>query len=125
MKQMKHWQDPVSALLGAWLIVSPWIVGFADSTLVVANFLVVGALLVAAGVGAILVPKAWEEWVEVALGVWLIASPWLLGFADQPAPMQNALFSGLAVTVLALWVLGTDDEYGGWLHRLVGPVEGR
>jgi hypothetical protein len=24
------------------------------------------------------------------------------------------------VVILALWVLGTDDEYGGWLHRLVG-----
>jgi hypothetical protein len=120
MKQMKHWQDPVNALLGAWLIVSPWVIGVADSPLVVANFLVVGVLLVATAVGAILVPKAWEEWVEVALGVWLIASPWLLGFAGQQAALQNALFSGLVVTILALWVLGTDDEYGGWLHRLVG-----
>ena len=120
MKQMKHWQDPVNALLGAWLIVSPWVIGVADSPLVVANFLVVGVLLVATAVGAILVPKAWEEWVEVALGVWLIASPWLLGFAVQQVALQNALFTGLAVTVLALWVLGTDDEYGGWLHRLVG-----
>jgi hypothetical protein len=71
-------------------------------------------------VGAILVPQAWEEWVEVAIGVWLIASPWLLGFSDMQAPLQNALFTGLAVTVLSLWVLGTDDDYGGWLHRLVG-----
>jgi hypothetical protein len=36
------------------------------------------------------------------------------------AATQNALFCGLAVTVLALWVLGTEDAYGGWLHRLVG-----
>jgi hypothetical protein len=120
MTQMKHWQDPVIALLGAWLILSPWAVGFAGSLLPMANFVVVGVLLVAAGVGAILVPKAWEEWVEVALGVWLIASPWLLGFAEMQMPMQNALFTGLAVLVLSLWVLGTDDEYGGWLHRLVG-----
>jgi hypothetical protein len=119
-KRMKHWQDPVNALLGAWLVLSPWAVGFADSTAATANAVLVGALLVAAALGAILVPKAWEEWVEVALGVWLIASPWLLGFAGIQAPMQNAIFSGLAVTILALWVLGTDDEYGGWLHRLVG-----
>lgn len=120
MKQMKHWQDPVNALLGAWLILSPWAVGFTDNTFAMANAVVVGVLLIAAAVGAILVPKAWEEWVEVALGVWLIASPWLLGFTGVPAALQNALFSGIAVTVLALWVLGTDDEYGGWLHRLVG-----
>ena len=120
MKQMKHWQDPVNALLGAWLILSPWVVGFADERIAMFNFVAVGVLLIAAAIGAIVVPKAWEEWVEVALGVWLMASPWLLGFAGNMVAMQNALFCGLLVTVLALWVLGTDDEYGGWLHRLVG-----
>ena len=119
-KRMKHWQDPVNALLGAWLILSPWVVGFADERIGVFNFVAVGVLLIAAAIGAIVVPKAWEEWVEVALGVWLMASPWLLGFAGNMVAMQNALFCGLLVTVLALWVLGTDDEYGGWLHRLVG-----
>jgi hypothetical protein len=120
MKQMKHWQDPVNALLGAWIVLSPWVVGYADERTAMANALVSGALLVAAAIGAVVVPKAWEEWVEVAIGVWLMASPWALGFAGHMAAMQNALFCGLAVTVLALWVLGTDDEYGGWLHRLVG-----
>jgi hypothetical protein len=28
MKQVKHWQDPVNAVLGVWLIVSPWVLGF-------------------------------------------------------------------------------------------------
>jgi hypothetical protein len=120
MKQMKHWQDPVNAVLGAWLILSPWVVGFANETIAAANFVVVGALLVATAVGAMVVPKAWEEWVEVALGTWLVASPWLLGFAASAMALQNALLVGLAVVILALWVLGTDDEYGGWLHRLVG-----
>lgn len=120
MKQVKHWQDPVNALLGAWLILSPWVMGFADEVTATANFLVVGALLVATAVGAMVVPKAWEEWAEVAAGVWLMASPWVLGFAGSALAVQNALFVGLAVTVLALWVLGTDDEYGGWWHRLVG-----
>ena len=119
-KRMKHWQDPVNALLGAWLFLSPWVVGFADERIAMFNFVAVGVLLIAAAIGAIVVPKAWEEWVEVALGVWLMASPWLLGFAGNMVAMQNALFCGLLVTVLALWVLGTDDEYGGWLHRLVG-----
>lgn len=120
MKQMKHWQDPVNGLLGAWLILSPWAVGFQGNTLAMANFVAVGALLLAVALGAIFVPRAWEEWVETALGLWLVASPWLLGFAGIQPALQNAIFSGLVVTVLALWVLGTDDEYGGWLHRLVG-----
>ena len=30
MKYMKHWQDPINVLLGAWLAVSPWVLGFQD-----------------------------------------------------------------------------------------------
>ena len=120
MKQVRHWQDPVNALLGTWLILSPWAIGFADDRIVTANFVLVGVLLVAAAIGAIIVPKAWEEWLEVALGAWLIASPWVLGFAGALMPMQNALFSGLLVVILALWVLGSDEEYSAWWNRLVG-----
>ena len=120
MRQMKHWQDPVNALLGAWLILSPWLLGFAGDIAPAASFVGVGVLLLASAVGAILVPKAWEEWTAVALGVVLMASPWILGFAGIQAATQNAIFSGLVITTLSLWVLGTDDEYGGWLHRLVG-----
>ena len=36
----------------------------------------------------------WEDWVGVGLGVWLLASPWVLGFSDQSAPMMNALIMG-------------------------------
>ena len=120
MKQMKHWQDPVNALLGSWLVLSPWVVGYAQDRVALTNAVAVGALLAAGAIGAIVLPTAWEEWTEVALGIWLMASPWALGFTGHMAATQNALFCGLAVTVLALWVLGTEDAYGGWLHRLVG-----
>jgi len=78
------------------------------------NFVAVGVLLVAASIGAILVPKAWEEWIEVALGTWLVASPWILGFAASALAMQSAVFTGVLVVVMALWVLATDSEYAGW-----------
>jgi hypothetical protein len=120
MKQIKHWQDPANALVGAWLMVSPWVLGFQGTTVAVTSTVAIGTLLFAASVGAMTLPQAWEEWMDVALGVLLVLVPWLLGFdAVQPA-LQNALFSGLAITILALWVLATDDEYGGWWHRLVG-----
>ena len=28
LKQLKHWQDPINALLGIWLVLSPWAVGY-------------------------------------------------------------------------------------------------
>jgi hypothetical protein len=117
---IQHWQDPVNALMGAWLVESPWVVGFADQRVAVGAYTILGGLLVAAAIGAIVVPRAWEEWVEVALGVALVASPWVLGFAGHRAAMQNAAFAGLVVAALALWVLVTDDAYSGWPRRRAG-----
>jgi hypothetical protein len=120
MKHMKHWQDPVTGLLGVWLVLSPWLLSFQDQRTAMANFVVVGVLLVAAAVNAIMLPRAWEEWTEVVLGAWLVASPWVLGFASHMTAVQVALFTGVAVLVLSLWVLATDKDYGGWWNRLVG-----
>ena len=108
MKQLKHWQDPVNGLLGAWLILSPWIMGFSASTTATANMVIVGIALGAASLGAILAPRVWEEWVEAALGAWLVVSPWALKFGAQIDAMYVAVGTGIVVLVLALWTLASD-----------------
>ena len=101
---MKHWQDSTNVALGAWLIVSPLALRFQGDWIALANTAIVGVLLVAAALGAIFVPRAWEEWTETALGAWLAVSPWLLGFQEQIAKV-NAVVIGLVVLTLALWAL--------------------
>ena len=109
---MKHWQDSTNAALGAWLIVSPLALGFQGDWIALANTAIVGVLLVAAALGAIFVPRAWEEWTETALGLWLAVSPWVLGFQVQLARM-NALVIGLVVLTLALWALQDHETSPG------------
>ena len=116
MKQLKHWQDVVNALLGIWVVLSPWALGFQGATTATANAVVVGVALVAAALGAMLMPRAWEEWTECALGAWLVISPWVLGFGAQRDAMLAAVCSGLVIVVLALWTLWTDKDYSAWLH---------
>ena len=115
MKQMKHWQDPVNGLLGVWLIVSPWALGFQSELTAMSNAVIVGILLVAAALGAIFLPRAWEEWTEGVLGLWLAVSPWALGFSTLETARVSALATGVVVIVLALWVLMTDKDYAGWM----------
>lgn len=112
MKQVKHWQDPVNAILGAWLVLSPWLLGFSGLMIATTSAVAIGLLLIASSLGAMQVPQAWEEWMDVGLGVALVIAPWLLGFDGHGVAMQNALVTGLAVTVLAVWVLLTDKEVG-------------
>jgi hypothetical protein len=111
MLKMKHWQDPVNAVIGLWLIVSPWVLGFQGETAAVANAVVIGIALIAAALGAMLVPRAWEEWTEFGLGLWLIVSPWIVGFATHADARLNAVIVGVLTAVLALWVLMVDKDY--------------
>jgi hypothetical protein len=40
----RPWEEWINVILGAWLIVCPWIVGISSST-AKANFVVIGALI--------------------------------------------------------------------------------
>ncbi|MGH6627350.1 MAG: SPW repeat protein [Burkholderiaceae bacterium] len=114
--KLKHWQDLVNALLGVWLILSPWALGFEGTTVAMTNAVVIGLALIAAALGAIFVPRAWEEWTEGILGLWMIVSPWALGFGTHRDAMLSAVIGGVVIAALALWTLATDKDYNAWLR---------
>lgn len=111
---VKHWQDPVSLILGLWLIASPWVLGHAAEARPMWNAVILGVLVAAAALIALFRVMAWEEWVNLVFGVWLLLSPWVLAFGGLAAAMWNAVIVGAAVAVLALWALATDKDIGGW-----------
>lgn len=117
MKRVGHWQDFVSVAMGVWLIVSPWVLGIHAPLQAIGDFVAIGIVLAAFALTEVFVPEAWEEWSELVLGLWLIASPWVLEFSNVPLAMQNAVVCGLLVSVLALWVIFTDSAFSGWIRR--------
>ena len=120
MKRVKHWQDPVNAVLGGWLILSPWVLGFQGVVVATVSTAAIGILLIATSLGAMQVAQAWEEWLDVILGLALMLAPVLLGFDAARPALVNALVTGGVVTALALWVLFSDDEFAAAWQRLVG-----
>ena len=116
MKPLKHWQDGVNALLGLWIVSSPWVLGFQADLAVTSNAVLVGLALIAAAMGAMLVPRAWEEWTEGVIGLWLMASPWVLGFSTMREAMLSAVVTGVVVMLLSVWTLLADKDYRSWLN---------
>ena len=109
--KIKHWQDPVNLALGLWMIVSPWALSYATETEATGNAVVVGALIAALALLALLNVMGWEEWVSVALGAWLAVSPTFLGFSGLVfAATWNAVIVGAVVAMLAVWTLCTDKD---------------
>ena len=104
-------------LLGVWLVISPWALRYASDSIATRDAVIVGALLIAAAAGAMLVPRAWEEWTEMVFGLWLVVAPMVLGFsADQTAQLVSVA-TGVVVAALALWTVLSDRDYSDWLHR--------
>src|SRR5438552_4077994 len=85
-----NWQDWLDMVLGLWLVVSPWILDFADNDpAATRNAVVVGIVIAVLSALTFLAYHVVEEWIDVILGFWLIVSPWVLSSArDTPLPCR-------------------------------------
>lgn len=99
---MKRWQDWANLVLGVWLILSPWLLGFSATPAATWNAVVVGVVVALMALLHLRGGPMWEEWLNVLLGVWLILSPWILGYSGMGNAVWNALIVGVLVGVLAL-----------------------
>ena len=97
--------DVLNVILGAILFVSPWVFGFASDRLAAWNAMASAAVVIGVAVTALLAFAEWEEWVEFVLGLWIIISPWLIGYGDTGVAHSVHMFVGLGVIVLSLWDL--------------------
>ncbi len=98
---MKRWQDGVNLVLGLWLVVSPWVLAFSQNGAAMWNAVIVGAIFVVLSLLALSDAKPWEEWSELVVALWLLVSPWVLGYSAVGAAMWNAVIVAVIVGVLA------------------------
>lgn len=112
-RSVKRWQDQLILLLGLWLIVSPWVLAYADGSPQMNNSVVSGLIIAVLAAFELYKTYYWAVVVNLLVGIWVAISPWVLRVADQGAVMWNALLVGIAVVVLALWEMRTDPE----LHK--------
>ncbi|KKS25478.1 MAG: SPW repeat protein [Candidatus Wolfebacteria bacterium GW2011_GWA2_42_10] len=45
------------------------------------------------------------NWVSLILGVWILISPWVLGFSALTTALWSNVIVGALVAILALWQL--------------------
>lgn len=103
---MRKWQERQSVLdfynlfLAVVLFISPWLFKLTNG-LGKIDLWVTSAVIGVISFAAIITYRDWEEWLNVMLGLWLIASPWLLGFPHTRA-MHFSIGIGVVVAFLAL-----------------------
>lgn len=105
-KLHREWAlDLYNLLLAMFLFLSPWLLVRASGT-ATTDLRASGAAIAILSLTAMVAFANWEEWANLMLGIWLIVSPWLLGFAHTRA-MHYSIGVGAAVAFLAaleLWL---------------------
>jgi hypothetical protein len=68
-------------------------------------------------------PKEWQDWLNIAFGIWLWVSAFILGFGDETVAVRNAAVVGLLLilaevftfSAVALVEIVIDLLLGVWL----------
>ncbi|MCK1709117.1 MULTISPECIES: SPW repeat protein [unclassified Bradyrhizobium] len=108
--------DFSNLVLGVFLFLSPWIFGFtsdlgwhtswiAGTAISVIAIFSIGDLFASATIPSFIET---EEWLNLAIGLWLAACPWILRFHGDPLAMRVHLAVGLvivAIAVVELWLM--------------------
>src|SRR5512140_1872905 len=115
------WEDWMGVALGVILLVSPWALGYSVETAATMNALVMGVILVLEEMLELGLHETAEEWIDLAAGTWLIASPFVLGFASVMPAAASAIVVGALTVLFALAAMSTLDEKMGlwWKEHVV------
>ena len=120
---------PLDYIVGAALIAAPWIFSFSDTTAPTVVSIVLGIGLIAyslitnyeLGIWKV-APMAVHNLIDIVAGALLAVSPWLFGFADDPA---NVWIWFVVVGVAAIFLGLTTKQSGGYSYgRAEHPATG-
>ena len=105
----KNFFDIANIVAGLGLLLSPWYLGYAAEPNAAPNAWIAGSAVVLIAVSALFAFHQAEDWANLAVGLWAVLSPWLLGFADLSSATTAHVLAGAIVALLAamrLWFSG-------------------
>jgi hypothetical protein len=103
--------DWINLILAVLLFISPWVLGY-TGTAAMTNALIAGVVIAILAIAALVSFAKWEEWVNLIVGLWVLISPWVLGFTAATAALWSHVVIGIVVAVLAaveLWLVAQDS----------------
>jgi hypothetical protein len=98
-------QEWISLTLAGCLFASPWTLDYTFEPLAAWNAWASGVAIAAMAAAALTRFSEWEEWINLALGAWVLASPWVLDFNDIVTTLWAHVPVGLLVGLIAAWEL--------------------
>lgn len=92
----------INMLLGAWLIVSPYILSY-SSTTAKWNQTIFGVVILLLAVARYIMPRLeLASWLAGLAGIWMIIAPFILNYSTAVA-YWNEVLVGIVVAMVAFW----------------------
>lgn len=111
----RTWEDWCGMLLGVLIILSPWFpaqTGYdavdSDRSIMILNTFTVGIIVLGLAQLEYVALQRWEEVAEIILGLWLIASPAIFGYANDSLMLLWHSVLGVLVVLLGALQLWQD-----------------
>jgi len=116
MKMNTAWRkekvaDVINLVLGTGLFLAPWVIGFPAESTVSWNAWLSGILIAAVAIAALGAFAEWEEWLNVIVGLWVAASPWLVDFSANVTATRLHVIVGILVAVVGavrIWLVHSN-----------------
>jgi hypothetical protein len=64
--------------------------------------------------------KHWQDPVNLVVGLWMIASPWLLAFQAETLPMWNSVVLGVLIAAVAFYAMFQVFAWEEWANAVFG-----
>jgi hypothetical protein len=103
----RTWEDYAGIILGILIGLSPWLTGGQVKLLAMGNAVAMGVMVVALATFELVDLNRSEEVGEILSALWLIASPFVLNYADSQLAIWHFVL-GVAVVFLASLELWQD-----------------
>ena len=104
MKRWTRWQDWVAVAAGLYAaLATSWVAGTATS---ITLMIVLGVLMIIAGLWSVIVPKIVSmEWIVAVIGALLFISPWVAQYSTSMGAAWTSWICGGVGVVTGVWAL--------------------
>jgi len=113
LKPHRSWEDGLGLLLGVTIGLTPWFYDEPAVSAVVLNSAVTGLAVLALAQLEIVRLRRWHEIAQLAFGIWLVASPFILDYHHQDHLRIWHWSLGGMVSVLAAFELWQNRDVAG------------
>lgn len=113
LRSHRSWEDWLSIGVGLVIILAPWIVNEISNQAAVVNAAVAGIAILLLAELDLVKFRRWAEVGQILCGIWVAASPFMLGYGGTGELHLWHISAGLLVVFLGaleLWQQGSEEK---------------